>query len=69
MHFITIAIDIIIIGKEFASQTIKQVQKNKVSYVLGFMACFIVVFVVSLLLTVLAKTPVAFLRLAELVVC
>ena len=39
---------------------------QKVNYCLGFSACFIVVMVVSLLVTIVNNTPVVFLRLAEL---
>lgn len=46
--------------------TFNDIRKNKVNYVLGFFACFLVVFVVSLVVTIIGNTPVVFLRLAEL---
>eukprot|EP01116_Phalansterium_solitarium_P009244 TRINITY_DN23310_c0_g1_i1.p1 TRINITY_DN23310_c0_g1~~TRINITY_DN23310_c0_g1_i1.p1 ORF type:complete len:1055 (+),score=403.59 TRINITY_DN23310_c0_g1_i1:200-3364(+) len=53
---------------EFWKYNWRQLKKSKVNYTLGFFACFIVVVVVSLLLTVLANTPVVFLSLAERIV-
>eukprot|EP01129_Flabellula_baltica_P004751 TRINITY_DN1678_c0_g1_i1.p1 TRINITY_DN1678_c0_g1~~TRINITY_DN1678_c0_g1_i1.p1 ORF type:complete len:1048 (-),score=207.61 TRINITY_DN1678_c0_g1_i1:23-3166(-) len=51
---------------QFLGNQVNQMGKSKVNYCLGFFACFIVVVVVSLLVTVLSKSPLIFLRLAEL---
>ena len=51
---------------EFFFQTLKRIRQQKVNYCLGFFACFIVVLVLSLLVTVIGNAPVIFLRLAEL---
>jgi hypothetical protein len=51
---------------QFIRQTGSNVRKSKVNYCLGFTACFVVVFVVALLVSVLAKAPIIYLRLGEL---
>jgi hypothetical protein len=51
---------------EFLRQTIKRLLSHKINYLLGFGACFIVVLIVSLLMTIISNSPVVFLRLAEL---
>eukprot|EP01130_Rhizamoeba_saxonica_P014410 TRINITY_DN6293_c0_g1_i1.p1 TRINITY_DN6293_c0_g1~~TRINITY_DN6293_c0_g1_i1.p1 ORF type:complete len:1033 (-),score=164.52 TRINITY_DN6293_c0_g1_i1:42-3140(-) len=51
---------------EFVKQNLSNIRKSKVNYCLGFSACFVVVFVVSLLVTILSRSPLIFLRLAEL---
>eukprot|EP00026_Physarum_polycephalum_P001697 Phypoly_transcript_01699.p1 GENE.Phypoly_transcript_01699~~Phypoly_transcript_01699.p1 ORF type:complete len:1053 (-),score=137.59 Phypoly_transcript_01699:52-3186(-) len=51
--------------KHFLFHTLNDIRKNKVNYSLGFFACFLVVFVVSLVVTIIGNTPVVFLRLAE----
>jgi hypothetical protein len=51
--------------KHYALHTFNDIKKNKVNYFLGFFACFLVVFVVSLVVTIIGNTPVVFLRLAE----
>lgn len=38
----------------------------QVNYILGFCGCFLVVFVVAVMYTVLANAPLIFLRLAEI---
>ncbi|EFA79184.1 DUF214 family protein [Heterostelium album PN500] len=40
-------------------------RRNKMSYCLGFSACFLVVFVVSLCVSIISNTPVVFLNLSE----
>ena len=52
--------------RHYALHTVNDIRKNKVNYILGFFACFLVVFVVSLVVTIIGNTPVVFLRLAEL---
>lgn len=51
--------------KHYLLHTLNDIKKNKVNYFLGFFACFLVVFVVSLVVTIIGNTPVVFLRLAE----
>ena len=46
--------------------TTPQICNSKLTYCLGFLACALVVFVVALMVSILAHTPVVFLRLAEL---
>lgn len=41
------------------------IKKLKLQYCLGFFACFIVVFVVSIMITLILRSPIIFLRLAE----
>ncbi len=43
---------------QFLQQTWKEICLHKVNFALGFMACFLVVMVVSLMLTILANSPV-----------
>jgi hypothetical protein len=50
----------------FISQTLRSIKKSKVNYALGFSACLLVVFVVALLVSILSKSPLIFLRLSEL---
>jgi len=52
--------------RQYSSNTWKEIKKNKLGYVLGLLSCFLVVFVVGLMLSILDTTPVVFLRLAEL---
>lgn len=54
------------LSKEFFSITLNRIREAKVNYVLGFSACFVVVLIVSLMVTIIANSPVIFLRLAEL---
>ena len=54
------------IWAQLVRQTYRNIKRSKVNYCLGFTACFIVVLVVSLMVTVLSKSPLIFLRLAEL---
>ena len=51
---------------QYIIQTFREFKKTKVTYCLGFLACFIVVFVVALMMSVLTHAPVVFLKLAEL---
>jgi hypothetical protein len=51
---------------QFIRQTWRNIRRAKINYCLGFSACFIVVLVVGLLVSVLSKAPLIFLRLAEL---
>lgn len=44
----------------------RRIKKAKVNYILGFCGCFLVVFVVAVMYTVLANAPLIFLRLAEI---
>jgi len=46
--------------------TWRQITKNKINFGLGFCACLVVVVVICVLLTLLANTPIVFLRLSEL---
>eukprot|EP01105_Mastigella_eilhardi_P013243 TRINITY_DN3008_c0_g2_i1.p1 TRINITY_DN3008_c0_g2~~TRINITY_DN3008_c0_g2_i1.p1 ORF type:complete len:1046 (-),score=253.85 TRINITY_DN3008_c0_g2_i1:217-3354(-) len=50
----------------FAAQAARRAYGSKVNYTLGFLACFVVVVVVAVLLSVMDHTPVVYLRLAEL---
>jgi hypothetical protein len=43
-----------------------QIRSSKFTYTLGFLACFLVVLVVAVMLSILSHSPVVFLRLAEL---
>jgi hypothetical protein len=54
------------LGAQFVKQTWINTKRNKISYGLGVCSVFIVVVVVALLVTVLSKSPLIFLRLAEL---
>jgi ABC-type antimicrobial peptide transport system permease subunit len=54
------------ICRHFLQHTFHDIRKNKVNFLLGFFACFLVVFVVSLVVSIIGNTPVVFLRLAEL---
>lgn len=54
------------LSRHFILHVLNDIRKNKVNYILGFFACFLVVFVVSLVVTIIGNTPVVFLRLAEL---
>ena len=51
---------------QYTIQTFRELKKSKVTYALGFFACFIVVFVVALMVSVLSHAPIVFLKLAEL---
>eukprot|EP01125_Pyxidicula_operculata_P017807 TRINITY_DN6288_c0_g1_i1.p1 TRINITY_DN6288_c0_g1~~TRINITY_DN6288_c0_g1_i1.p1 ORF type:complete len:684 (-),score=67.92 TRINITY_DN6288_c0_g1_i1:50-2053(-) len=51
---------------QFIKTTFNNIRKAKINYCLGFFACFIVVFVVSILVTLLSQSPLIFLRLSEL---
>lgn len=51
---------------EFAIQTARRILQNKINFMLGFCACFIVVIVVALLITMIGQSPLVLLRLAEL---
>ncbi|PRP86887.1 hypothetical protein PROFUN_03635 [Planoprotostelium fungivorum] len=46
--------------------TWRQIRKNKINFGLGFCACLVVVIVICILLTLLANTPIVFLRLSEM---
>jgi hypothetical protein len=50
----------------FILLTWRTIKKSKINFCLGFFACFIVVVIVAVLITVLGNTPVVFLKLAEL---
>jgi hypothetical protein len=50
----------------FVRQTLQRINQKKISFCLGCGACFIVVLTVSLFVTIIANSPVVFLRLAEL---
>lgn len=50
---------------QFLRQTWMNIKGSKVHYALGFFACFLVVVVVAVLMSLLTQTPVIFLRLAE----
>jgi len=50
---------------KFLLITLKEIPKNKVGFILGFMSCFVVVLVVSLMTTIFNYSPVVFLKLAE----
>ncbi len=54
------------LSREFLSITFKRIKEAKVNYFLGFSACFVVVLIVSLMVTIISNSPVIFLRLAEL---
>ncbi|EGG20920.1 DUF214 family protein [Cavenderia fasciculata] len=51
--------------KHVAIHTVNNNRRNKLSYFLGFSACFLVVFVVSLCVSIISNTPVVFLNLSE----
>eukprot|EP01103_Thecamoeba_quadrilineata_P012745 TRINITY_DN3364_c1_g1_i1.p1 TRINITY_DN3364_c1_g1~~TRINITY_DN3364_c1_g1_i1.p1 ORF type:complete len:1045 (+),score=214.58 TRINITY_DN3364_c1_g1_i1:1531-4665(+) len=51
---------------QYIHQTWAEVKKRKLNYILGFFACFLVVSVVSLLMTVLHHAPILLMRLSEL---
>lgn len=51
---------------QYTKQTIRDMKRNKLNYCLGFLGCFVVVFVVTIMLSVLSHTPVVFLKLSEL---
>lgn len=51
---------------QFIKSTASNIKKAKVNYCLGFTACLLVVFVVAVLVTLLSKSPLVFLRLSEL---
>ncbi|KAM9977270.1 hypothetical protein ACTFIR_011129 [Dictyostelium discoideum] len=51
--------------KHFFSHTLRINLRNKLSYLLGFSACFLVVFIVSLCVSIITNTPVVFLSLSE----
>ncbi|KAH3743486.1 DUF214 family protein [Pelomyxa schiedti] len=50
----------------FCKQTWVQIKTNKANYTIGFLACFVVVTVVAILLSVVTNAPVIYLRLSEL---
>lgn len=52
--------------RHYLLHVLHDIRKNKVNYSLGFFACFLVVFVVSLVVTIIGNTPIVFMRLAEL---
>eukprot|EP01132_Coremiostelium_polycephalum_P001224 gene1224-1547_t len=51
--------------KHLLLHTFNNNRRNKLSYFLGFSACFLVVFIVSLCVSIISNTPVVFLSLAE----
>ena len=52
--------------RQYCRQTMRDIWRNKITFVLGFSACFLVVLVVAMMVSVLSHTPVVFLSLAEL---
>lgn len=50
---------------QFLRQTWLNIRSSKTHYFLGFAACWLVVVVVAVLISLLSQTPVIFLRLAE----
>lgn len=50
----------------FFNQTYKEFRNRKINFALGFCSCFLVVILLALLFTILASSPVIFLRLSEL---
>lgn len=50
---------------QFLHQTWLNIKSAKVHYLLGFLACWLVVVVVAVLVSLLNQTPVIFLRLSE----
>ncbi|KYQ91201.1 DUF214 family protein [Tieghemostelium lacteum] len=51
--------------KHYIYHTWYQNKRNKLSYLLGFSACFLVVFIVALCVSIISNTPVVFLSLSE----
>ncbi|GAM17947.1 hypothetical protein SAMD00019534_011220 [Acytostelium subglobosum LB1] len=51
--------------KHLLLHTFNNNRRNKLSYLLGFSACFLVVFVVSLCVSIISNTPIVFLNLSE----
>ena len=51
---------------QYLKLTLRESRRSKITYCLGCLSCFIVVFVVALMVTILSHTPVVFLRLSEL---
>jgi len=52
--------------RQYCKQTMRDIWRNKITFILGFSACFLVVLVVAMMVSVLSHTPVVFLSLAEL---
>lgn len=50
----------------FLNTTYKEFRNRKINFALGFCSCFLVVILLALLFTILASSPVIFLRLSEL---
>lgn len=53
------------VWSQFLRQTWLNIKSSKTHYFLGFAACWLVVVVVAVLVSLLAQTPIIFLRLAE----
>jgi len=51
--------------KHYFMHTLRVNLRNKLSYLLGFSACFLVVFIVALCVSIITNTPVVFLSLSE----
>ncbi|KAF2072771.1 hypothetical protein CYY_005917 [Polysphondylium violaceum] len=51
--------------KHYFIHTLRVNLRNKLSYLLGFSACFLVVFIVALCVSIITNTPVVFLSLSE----
>jgi len=52
-------------ASELIKHTLKEIKRNKLGFTFGMLACFLVVATVSALTTLLAYSPLVFLRLAE----
>eukprot|EP00741_Cyanophora_paradoxa_P018892 tig00021105_g18238.t1 len=53
-------------ARQNALYTVRWLRGSKISFLLGFLACFFAVFLVAVLDTTLEKAPLAFLKLAEM---
>lgn len=53
------------VWQQFLRQTWLNIKSAKTHYALGFAACWLVVLVVAVLVSLLAQTPIIFLRLSE----
>lgn len=54
------------VWKQDCSHTAREIKRRKTNYCLGFCACFLVVLVVALLVSIISNSPIIFLRLSEL---
>ena len=53
------------VWRQFIHQTWLNIKSSKTHYFLGFAACWLVIVVVAVLISLLAQTPIIFLRLSE----